>query len=191
VAGALLLAVGLLLWGLGLDPALSDALRLDAGAAAVGPARLLTALGGFKAMGPLALAVALWWSWRRAPGKALWLIATITSGRLAVEALKLLVRRPRPPLAEHLDAVTSWSFPSSHSAGTMLTCTAIALAVGERWLAVAFVAAVAVGWSRIALAVHWPGDVMAGWGLALLWAAVAKRWLTSCNRIGSATVNLP
>jgi undecaprenyl-diphosphatase len=139
--------------------------------------RWFTTLGGLLVMGPVALACAGWLFWRRRGAEALWLILTIAIGRLVVEGVKLLVQRPRPPVADRLEWVTSWSFPSSHSAGTMMTGMALAL-LWDRpagWMA-ASIAAIAIGWSRAALGVHWPSDVLAGWGFGMLWAGLAARW---------------
>ena len=122
----------------------------------------------------LALAVlAIRRRWR----DALWLFATIALGRLVVEIVKQLVHRARPPLADRLEHVGSWSFPSAHSAGTLTTCLAIALVMagGTPALAAALAFAATIGWTRLALAVHWPSDVLAGWGIGLLWVAAAIR----------------
>jgi membrane-associated phospholipid phosphatase len=112
---------------------------------------------------------------RRRDPAALRLVATIVVGRLLVEGLKLIVQRPRPPVVDRLELVTSWSFPSSHSAGTMMTALAFALLAGGRWpaLAAALLVAGVIGWSRVALAVHWPSDVLAGWGLGMMWVGLA------------------
>lgn len=177
LAGALLLIAALLLWGAGIDVGLHRDWRLDAEGPWVQPARWLSLFGGLKGMGPIGLAAALWLLWRRRGRDALWLVLSVGSGRLMVEGIKLLIRRPRPPLADHLDAVSSWSFPSSHSAGTMMTCLALALLAGGRWPAIgaALAAAGLVGWSRVALGVHWPGDVCAGWGFGLAWIGLWAR----------------
>ncbi len=176
LAGLLLLAAGLALWG-EQDLALHGTLRLDAAGRWVWPTRGLSWLGGLTGMGPIGLAAAAWLVWRRARRQALWLVLTVGSGRLLVEGIKLLVRRPRPPVADHLDAVSSWSFPSSHSAGTMMTCLALALLAGGRRPALAAALAMAglVGWSRVALGVHWPSDVLAGWGFGLVWIGLWAR----------------
>lgn len=93
----------------------------------------------------------------------------------ATAAAKALVNRPRP--ATMLVAAPSTSFPSGHA----LEATAALLAVLcfffpmmnrlIRGIAVAVVAAalLAVGISRVALNVHYPSDVLAGWSLGYLY----------------------
>lgn len=182
LAGALLLLGGGGLWRLGLrfDRPIFETLRLDAGNPCVELAAGLSRIGGSGVMIPAALVAIAWLCWRRRPREALWLLFTIASGRLLVEALKLGFARPRPPEPDRLALVASWSFPSSHSAGTMLTCLALAMLLPTRGplpVLAALALACAVGWSRIALGVHWPSDVLAGWGVAMLWVGLAWRWL--------------
>mgnify|MGYP003940816211 CR=1 FL=1 len=176
ISGLLLIIAGSALWLLlpELDLRLFDALRLhDDG----GWVTAFTRLGGFATLGPVALAAVGLLLILRRNGEAVWLFATIASGRLAIEGLKLLFERARPPLAGRLDLVTSYSFPSSHSTGTMLTLLALAmLARRQAFGPLAMVVACAMGWSRIALGVHWPGDVLAGLGLGMFWVGSAMRW---------------
>jgi undecaprenyl-diphosphatase len=107
-------------------------------------------------------------------------VAFSLGGAILIAAwVKLLVMRPRPPV-EHLQAVTSSSFPSGHAtqasafwlslvlalhtAGASPTITGVA--AGFALLIVLVVAA-----SRVYLGVHYPSDVAAGvllgtgWGL--------------------------
>lgn len=133
--------------------------------------------GGATGMIPLGLVAVALLAARHRVREAAWLFATVATGRLAVEAIKLAVVRPRPPIADRLEVVTSWSFPSSHSAGTAMTCVALALLARRRraWGAAAL-ATLTIGWTRVALAVHWPSDVLAGWGFGLAWVGMAWRW---------------
>jgi len=181
LTGLLLVLGGSALWWF--DPAHDDALfqlwKLDDGAAAVPTALWLSRIGGLAWLGPLALAVLAWLIVGKRHGEAIWLFATIAGGRLVVELLKQLFERARPPAADWLTTVTSHAFPSSHSAGSMLTALSLAMLFqpGRAWLfgpALAF--ACLVGWSRIALGVHWPSDVLAGLGFGLLWVGMASRW---------------
>ena len=177
IAGVLLIVAGLASWASGLDLRLHPLLRLSPTSHLLWSAAHLTTLGSFLVMGPLALFVVIGLRVRGRSPDAVWLFATIASGRLAVEAIKLIVLRPRPPIADRLELVTSWSFPSSHSAGTMLTCLAFAVASGRREAPpLAIAVALLIGETRLALGVHWPGDVLAGWGFALLWLGVAMRF---------------
>lgn len=172
-SGALLFALGIACWWFGADLPLHRLLRLP-GTSAPRVAQL-TALGGLAVMGPLALGALALLFWLRRAGDALWLLVTVATGRLAVEGLKLVVTRPRPPQIDWLEIVKSWSFPSSHSAGTIMTCVALALLFGRGRgaMVAALLAALIIGWTRVALAVHWTSDVLAGWGLGLLWLGLS------------------
>ena len=181
-AGLMLMLAGVLIWRAapGIDLRLFEALRLNAEDRGVAAFHLLTTLGGFAVLGPFALAVIAWLVAHRRLREAGWLFVTIGSGRLAVEAAKELLARPRPPLVGRLAEVSSQSFPSSHAAGTLLTWLALAMLFPRlrgALLPFALIAAMLIGWSRIALGVHWPSDVAAGYGLALIWVGVAVHWL--------------
>jgi len=56
-----------------------------------------------------------------------------------------------------------------------MTCVALALLFGrgDGAILVALLAAMFIGWTRVALGVHWPSDVMAGWGIGLVWIGLA------------------
>jgi undecaprenyl-diphosphatase len=149
-------------------------------------AGMLSWLGNGVVLGAIAVAAAIYLFFTRRIRAALLLI-TVFTGRLLVELQKLLVGRDRPGVDEHLEAVTSMSFPSGHAANSMITFLTIALLVpiGQRnrafSIGVALILSLLVGWSRIARGVHWPSDVVGGWAFGLLWVAVCIR-LASARR---------
>ncbi|MEO7814852.1 MAG: phosphatase PAP2 family protein [Sphingomicrobium sp.] len=104
----------------------------------------------------------------------------VLGGRLVVELLKLLVDRPRPSFDAHPVAVSSLSFPSAHSANSMITFLAIALLlVPARYRTAAIPAALAlsgvVGATRPYLGVHWPSDVIGGWAFGIAWVVTLAK----------------
>lgn len=179
--GSCLSIAGLSLWlaAPGLDRAIFDTIHIDGESGAAAAIRLITNLGGLVVLGPLAMAVVIGLLIKRRTAEAGWLFATITSGRIAVELLKEVVARPRPPLGLHLTQVETFSFPSSHAAGSLLTWLALSVLLSHRlrWLpAIAILFPLVIGWTRMALGVHWPSDVLAGYGLASIWVGVALLW---------------
>ena len=179
--GFLLFALGILLWqATAIDQTMRGAWRLSATSRWLPPVLGLTDLGEFAVLGPLSLAVILFLAVLRRRREAIWLFVTLASGRVAIEMIKSIAERPRPPVADRLELVKSWSFTSSHSAGTMLTTLAFAMVAGGTTTAMtaAIAAAIVIGWTRLALGVHWTSDVVAGWGFGLLWAGLAWRWLS-------------
>ena len=139
-------------------PALADA------------ARLVTLLGGWYFVTPLAAVVGL-----------VMFVGSLV-GRLLVELQKCELGRLRPDEHPHLVNVHNLSFPSGHSANAMMVYVAMALMLGEGdrrlfWLGAALLLSVLIGLSRIMLGVHWPSDVLAGWSFGLVWAMLLT-WLS-------------
>jgi undecaprenyl-diphosphatase len=151
----------------------------------IGPAWLMgaaldiTALGSAAVLGLTVAAVSgfllLQGMWRTA------IFVTLASfgGWFINGALKQLFQRPRPDVVPHLREVMTMSFPSGHamtSAVVYLTLGALTMRIAERRLtklycmAVATVATVLVGASRVYLGVHYPTDVIAGWLIGFSWA---------------------
>lgn len=109
---------------------------------------------------------------------AVLLAAVLLGGWLLSTALKQLIARPRPQLVVALDSVSSMSFPSGHALNSTLFYLGVALILarltaspGVRWglYAAAVALSFATGVSRIALGVHYPSDVIAGWALGVAW----------------------
>ncbi|OBG37700.1 phosphatase PAP2 family protein [Mycobacterium sp. E3198] len=112
---------------------------------------------------------------RRDVRAALVLFACAELNGLVTWAAKGLVDRPRPPTM--LVAVPSWSFPSGHAleaTSALLALLAFLLpvlsrALGRVAIAVTALCLLLVGIARVALNVHYPTDVLAGWALGYLY----------------------
>jgi undecaprenyl-diphosphatase len=139
----------------------------------------ITALGSATVLGLAVLAVAgfllLQAMWRTA------VFVTVASfgGWFINGALKQWFQRPRPDVVPHLRDVMTMSFPSGHaltSAVVYLTLGALTMRIAKRRLtkfycmAVAILATVLVGATRVYLGVHYPTDVIAGWLIGFSWA---------------------
>ena len=98
--------------------------------------------------------------------------------------LKELFERPRPDLWPTTVSVSEFSFPSGHAANTAALVVAFVLALpAGRWrlgTSVAGpVAVIVVAISQLALGVHYPSDILAGWLWAGAWVA-GVRAITLC-----------
>ncbi|MFF2074609.1 phosphatase PAP2 family protein [Kitasatospora sp. NPDC058162] len=100
-----------------------------------------------------------------------WVAAQALVGWGAQWALKLAVDRQRPAFADPVSHAGGPAFPSGHAMASAITC---AVLVGLVWYrvdrrgrtaacAVAAATVLTIGWTRTALGVHWPSDVVAGW----------------------------
>ncbi|MEV0161430.1 phosphatase PAP2 family protein [Nonomuraea fuscirosea] len=120
---------------------------------------------------------------RGAPRTALWAVTTVTVSGLLAFAIKVVVARARPRLPDPVALAPGDSFPSGHAAGVTVGAGVIVLLMlpslprWGRWVAWAVAAflVLSVGYTRIALGVHWVSDVLAGTvlGAAVLAATVA------------------
>lgn len=121
---------------------------------------------------------------RRRLKVALFLLVTVEASGLLTVWAKGAVGRPRPVTA--LVAASSTSFPSGHALGVMvgvgaLLALTLPILRGAPRLAVlgaGGLVVAAVGVARVALNVHHPSDVLAGWALGWAylvgWALVIK-----------------
>ncbi len=150
-----------------------------------GGMKAVTALGSSAVLIVLVLAAGgVTWLACRA-GRRRWtvrpwlLLAAAWAGAWALSGLmRPLVGRPRPPVSEHLVAVSSWAFPSGHAAqavafygcgaALVATCAARWSAKVGAW-AVAFGLTAGIGLSRLYLGVQWLTDVLGGYALGAVW----------------------
>lgn len=139
-----------------------------------------TKLGSGMVLVPVALVLAAALAIRRKRRAALFLFI-VFGGRFLIELQKLIVDRNRPGVAPHLEAVATYSFPSSHAANSMITLIAIALLLPVRQrnraiaVGIGLAMSLQIGASRVMLGVHWPSDVIGGWAFGLLWVAICMR----------------
>ncbi|WP_019859920.1 MULTISPECIES: phosphatase PAP2 family protein [Mesorhizobium] len=116
---------------------------------------------------------------------AIWMAVAVAGGELLGTILKLSFNRPRPEIP-HVTRVFTASFPSGHamlSAITFLTVGALLSHANQDFrlkvyfMALAVFLTLAVGVSRVYLAVHYPTDVLAGWCIGSGWAILC--WMVA------------
>ena len=113
--------------------------------------------------------------WRNSPGLSL--AAAAIGSTLAYKIIKTAMLRPRPVVSLHLIAQGGYSFPSGHAMTSLVVYGLLAIWICRFFrekesgsAAVIFTVVPAallifgIGFSRIYLGVHYPSDVLAGWG---------------------------
>ena len=142
--------------------------------------RLLTRLGD----PPVAIALAAALSLGLVPGlQAAGIEAAfaLAFSHLLVQILKRSFSRSRPSLPVGMASLAlppdRFSFPSGHSAAGLSIALPMALALPLPLGLPALVLGLAVGLTRCYLGVHYPGDVMAGWVLAVVAVILADPFL--------------
>ncbi|WP_051807688.1 phosphatase PAP2 family protein [Streptomyces sp. NRRL F-2664] len=142
----------------------------------------------------LVAALVVWLLTRRAWRLAAWAGVTAAAGGLIGFLVKNVVERARPHLPEPVAHAPGFSFPSGHAMAATTSCAVLLLVllplVPRRWRALpwalAVTAVVGVGYTRVALGVHWVSDVVGGWllGLAVVTATtlVFEAWRADTGR---------
>lgn len=108
------------------------------------------------------------------------LALTGTGGALLLgNRAKEWVQRPRPDLWATLTGETNSGFPSGHATTSCaFAAVVVILCWRTRWRGVALGLAAAwvalIGLARLYLGVHYPTDVLGGWGLALSWVSLLQ-----------------
>jgi undecaprenyl-diphosphatase len=142
----------------------------------------VTALGSPVVLGLIVLIIAGYLLLESRRVTAAIVLGSSISGEIVDELLKRFFERPRPSVVPHLRAVVTASFPSGHameSAIIYLTLGALLMRVVKGrmtkvyCMATAMLLTLLVGASRVFLGVHYPSDVLGGWMLGFIWAALA------------------
>ena len=110
--------------------------------------------------------------------------AIVCAGGVAInQGMKLFFAKPRPELWARLITDLTFSFPSGHAVGSMVVYGFIAYILAKelqrykRYIyAIASMIIIAIGLSRLYLGVHYPTDIIAGYGIGIL-------WLTTCLKL--------
>ncbi len=154
-----------------------------------------TFLGGVILI-PIGVAFVLGAAISRRLRLALIVAVVLITAALFTDLVKDYVARPRPT-AEPLIPESGYSFPSGHTLTSTATYGLLALIAWRSQLSLlarraAVVAGVViplmVGLSRIALGVHWPTDVLAGWLMGTAFVALAA---TLISAVGAMERDLP
>lgn len=139
--------------------------------------KVITLVGGPVSFELLAAVVAGLLFWRRQPRLASWLLVTVFGGGLLSTLVKLAVGRHRPVPPHPLAHAASASFPSGHALGSLVGVGALLL-VGLPYvrrslrpplIALGAVIVLLIGFSRLALGVHYLTDVLGGYLLGAGW----------------------
>ncbi|GGN61097.1 hypothetical protein GCM10010112_17870 [Actinoplanes lobatus] len=165
-----------------LDRVVADGLnRWASGSdATVAVLRQVSSFGGRGVLVPLVVLPAALLLVRRRPRPAIYLLVTGAGALILDPSLKALIGRLRPVVEVPVASAPGNSFPSGHALDSMVVYGMIVLvllpAVRRRWrpwfIGLAAVLVVAVGFTRIALGVHFLSDVLGGWMLGLAWISV-------------------
>ncbi len=125
---------------------------------------------------------AIVWVWRRGHVRlAVFLVVTTLGGGLLDTIVKEAVGRARPSLVDPVATAHGKSFPSGHAMSSTVVYGSLLMVflpvIGRRYRPVVIGGAVllvsAIGFTRLALGVHYISDVLGGFVLGLAWLAAS------------------
>jgi undecaprenyl-diphosphatase len=160
--------------------------------------RVLSTIGAAGTYWVVFTIVAAWLLGRRLPRLAAFVAVTVGGSSLVNLAVKHAVARARPVLDDPVAHANGLSFPSGHAQAAVVGYGTLLLVfwpvlgrVGRRVAAAtAVVMVLAIGFSRVALGVHYVSDVLAGYVLGAAWlaacAAAFDAWRRELGRLRRA-----
>lgn len=127
------------------------------------------------------LGLALVWAFTRGPIRTtaiLWGLA-LASLAVIVLGIKFLLRRPRPEgeWGSIYRVTDPHSFPSGHAARAMTIAFMALQFQNPLWFIGLFIWAIMVGFSRVALRLHYFSDILVGWLIGALSGILALNFL--------------
>ena len=145
----------------------------------VGAMQLISDSGSALAWQVVLTLVVVWLLWRRLPRLALFVVVTAVGSSLLNTVVKAAVNRLRPVLTDPVAQESGLSFPSGHAQAAMVGYAILLLVflplLHGAWRRVVVTLAafmvLAIGFSRVALGVHYVSDVVGGFVLGAAWVA--------------------
>lgn len=142
--------------------------------------RLISTAGSAPVWIGVLTVVAGWLLWRRLPRLALFVVVTTAVSAMLNAAVKSSVHRLRPVLDTPVAQEHGLSFPSGHAQSAMVGYAVLLIVflpmLHGAWrktaVAGAAVAVLAIGFSRLALGVHYLSDVVGGFAFGAAWVIV-------------------
>ncbi len=134
--------------------------------------------------------VIVWLLSRKLPRLAIFVAVTAIGSSLLNSAVKFAVDRARPVLSDPLAQASGTSFPSGHAQAAVVGYSILLLvfipvvAASWRWVVVtaSVVLVLAIGFSRIALGVHYISDVVGGYILGAAWVMATTAAFSAWRR---------
>jgi undecaprenyl-diphosphatase len=121
------------------------------------------------------IALAVLWGRRNYQEAKIFLLNGL-GGAILSYGLKLVFSKSRPQLWNSPILETSYSYPSGHALGSMVLYGFLAYLLATTYpkyakvfYCIAAILIILIGLSRLYLGVHWPTDVIAGYGVGFLW----------------------
>ncbi|ENW82928.1 hypothetical protein F909_01205 [Acinetobacter sp. ANC 3929] len=147
---------------------------------------LLSRLGGMPFLLFLTTFLCIYQIWMKNYKNVIFISFSVGGSIVIGWLLKWSIDRPRPLEFYHLVQSYGASFPSAHSlyaailaSLAMLLCRQYkhrnsVILVSTLWF-------ISMGISRVYAGVHYPTDVLAGWGIGLIWTSLLWFWLFQSN----------
>lgn len=158
--------------------------------------QVVSNLGSTLAWWIILVPVLAWLAYRRAARLAIFVLVTAAGSSILNGLIKFGVDRARPHLDDPVAVAAGKSFPSGHSqsaiVGYGLLLVVFLPLVAPRFrpllVAVATLAVLAIGFSRIALGVHYLSDVIGAYLIGTVWLigmiTALRLWRQSDYRLG-------
>jgi membrane-associated phospholipid phosphatase len=152
--------------------------------------RAVSAVGGPTSWRVLTAVTAVMLFWQRRRRPAALVAVTMVGAAMLSGGTKALVGRPRPVVAVMVHRAPGKSFPSGHALTSFVAVGRLVLLLWPTCsarqrvllLVTATLLVTAIGFSRLALGVHFLTDVLGGWLIGGLWLIGSRRLVSRSHR---------